>query len=116
MKNVSPTNKFGEAQIIAEILACGNENMHRSCAVTDQTIFAVRFISSYITFYKAEIPAAYWRELARGLPQKQSITVLRWPGDNNPKSGLDLAEPAGRRSVLEALAKLRKSLLQEDEE
>ena len=116
MNNVSPTRNFGEAQILAEILALGDGNMHQSRVVADQTIFAVRVVSSYVTFYKVEIPAAYWEELARGLPRKQSITILRWPGGNDPKSGLNLAEPAGRRSVLEALVKLRKSFLQEDDE
>jgi len=65
--------------------ACGDENIRQSRVVTDQTIFAVRVVSSYVTFYKAEIPTAYWKELARRLPQKQSITILRWPGGANDK-------------------------------
>ncbi|CAG8599142.1 11351_t:CDS:2 [Paraglomus occultum] len=109
LKNVIAPD-FGEAQMLAEILACGYENVRLS--ITDQTILAVRVISSYVTFYKAEIPVAYWRELRRGLPQKQSITILRWPGRNDPNAGLDLAEPIGRRSVLTALIKIRDSLLQ----
>ena len=76
-------------------------------------MMSVRLI---LTFYKAVVPAAYWKELKRGLPRKQSITILRWPGGDNPESGLDLAEPAGRRSALEALVKLRESFLQEDED
>ncbi|CAG8840960.1 4307_t:CDS:2, partial [Gigaspora margarita] len=82
---------FGESQMLAEILA---------------TILAVRVISSYVTFYKAKIPVAYWKELPRGLPRKQSITILRWPGGNDPKTGLDLAKPAGRLTVLTALIKI----------
>ncbi|CAG8628887.1 5305_t:CDS:2 [Paraglomus occultum] len=112
LKNVSPPD-FGEAQMLAEILACGDENVRLSRAITDQTIFAVRVISSYVTFYKAEISVAYWKELKKGLPQKQTITILRWPGGSDPNAGLDLAEPAGRRSVLRALVKIRESLLQE---
>ena len=103
-------------KFLLRCLLAEDENIRLSRTVTDQTVFAVRVVSSYVTFYKAEIPAAYWSELARGLPRKQSITILRWPGGNDPKSGLNLAEPAGRRSVLEALVKLRKSFLQEDDE
>ncbi|CAG8483065.1 13037_t:CDS:2 [Acaulospora colombiana] len=106
LNNVSPPH-FGEAQMLAEILACGYENVRLSRAITDQTILAVRIIFSYVTFYKAEIPVAYWKELQRGLPRKQSITILRWPGENDPKTGLDLAKPVGRRSVLTALIKIQ---------
>ena len=92
----------------------GQEYTNTPITDYDQTIFAVRVISSYVTFYKAVVPAAYWKELKRGLPRKQSITILRWPGGDNPESGLDLAEPAGRHLVLEALVKLHESLLQEE--
>ncbi|CAG8514977.1 12290_t:CDS:2 [Acaulospora colombiana] len=51
LNNVSAPD-FGEAQILAEILACGYENVRLS--ITDQTILAVSIISSYVTFYKAE--------------------------------------------------------------
>lgn len=115
LKNVFVPN-FGESQIFAEILACAYDNLRISRVFTEQTIFAVRFISSNVTFYKVNIPAAYWEELQRGLPRKQSITVLRWPGENDPKTGLDLAEPAGRLTVLTALIKIRESLLREEEE
>ena len=103
---------FGETQIAGEILACGDENM-RTAEVVDQVMFAVRVISTYVTFYRAEIPAEYWKELGLGLPQKQSIVINRWPGENHIKSGLDLAEPDGRRAVLTALTKIRQSLLQD---
>ncbi|CAG8769850.1 8177_t:CDS:2, partial [Funneliformis caledonium] len=81
LKNVSLPD-YGEAQILAELLACGWENLDRSGSgkYIDQTIYAIRVISSYVTFYKAEIPKAYWKELRRGLPHKQSIEILRWPG------------------------------------
>ncbi|RHZ84641.1 hypothetical protein Glove_78g53 [Diversispora epigaea] len=41
--------------------------------VTDQILFAIRAISTYVTFYKAIIPKAYLRELNRGLPKKQLL-------------------------------------------
>ncbi|CAG8789131.1 17517_t:CDS:2, partial [Cetraspora pellucida] len=40
LNNVSPPD-FGEAQMLAEILACGYENVRLSRAITDQTILAV---------------------------------------------------------------------------
>ena len=111
MKNVSPPD-YGEAQILAEILACGWENWNLAGRIIDQTIYAIRVISSYVTFYKAEIPEAYWKELRRGLPRKESIEILRWPGRNNAQSGLDLAVPEERHAILEAINKIRQFLLQ----
>ena len=80
--------------------------------VTDQNLFAVRVISTYVTFYKAEIPKAYLQELGRGLPKKQVVVIRRWPGQNGLRSGFDLAQPDGRRAVLTALAKIHQFLLQ----
>ena len=111
MNNVSAPD-FGEAQILAEILACGSKNLHRSGGLIHQTIYAIRVISSYVTFYKAEIPIKYWKELRRGLPRKQMIKILRWPGENNKESGLDLAIPKDRHAVFEAITKICQSLLQ----
>ena len=110
MKNVSLPD-YGEAQILAEILACGWENWNLAGRIIDQTIYAIRVISSYVTFYKAEIPEAYWKELRRGLPRKQTIEILRWPGENGKKSGLDLAIPEERHAVFETITKIRQSLL-----
>ncbi|CAG8709130.1 3430_t:CDS:2 [Ambispora leptoticha] len=101
LKNVRPVTGFGESQIALEVLACGNEN----------TIFAVRVISTYVTFYRAEIPAVYWLELEEGLPTKQSVEIRRWPPQNGLKTGFDLAEPDGRQTVLTSLIKLRQFLL-----
>nr|CAG8437062.1 7477_t:CDS:2 [Entrophospora candida] len=109
LKNILAPD-FGEAQIFAKILACGSENV--SDELIHQTIYAIRVISSYVTFYKAEIPIMYWKELKRGLPQKQMIKILRWPGENNKVSGLDLAIPKDRHAVFEAITKIRQSLLQ----
>ncbi|GES79686.1 hypothetical protein GLOIN_2v1719392 [Rhizophagus clarus] len=46
---------------------------------TNQTIYAIRVIATYVTFYKVEIPATYWEELDEGLPDKENITIRRWP-------------------------------------
>ena len=54
----------------------------------------------------------YWKELDKGLPKNQSMTVQRWPPENKLKTGFDLAQPKGRQAVLMALAKIRQSLLQ----
>ncbi|RHZ60279.1 hypothetical protein Glove_355g94 [Diversispora epigaea] len=86
LRNVDPTNDFGEMQIASEILACGNENI-------------------------LGIPAKYWKELVKGLPINNSIEIKRWPGENYRKSGLDLADPGGRKVVLTALTKIRQFLL-----
>ncbi|CAG8593712.1 10203_t:CDS:2 [Paraglomus occultum] len=118
LKNVGPSTGFGETQIAMEILACVSENI-RSLGkrqYTDQTFWVIRVISSYVTFYKAEIPAMYLVELEKGLPQQQSVKVQRWPADNGLRSGFDLAEPEGRRVVLTALAKIRETLSEESEE
>ncbi|CAG8599238.1 1524_t:CDS:1, partial [Paraglomus brasilianum] len=54
------------------------------------------------------VPKAYWEEAANDLPQNQSVNInvkvliLRWPGKARSNTGLDLAEPDGRYSVLEA--------------
>ena len=117
VKNVGLATKFGETQIAIEILACGSENIRslEKEGYIDQTLWAIRVISTYVTFYKAEIPAMYWKELVDGLPQEQSIEIQRWPSDNGLTTGFDLSSPDGRRSVLTALTKIRESLLQEED-
>ncbi|PKY51163.1 hypothetical protein RhiirA4_446693 [Rhizophagus irregularis] len=60
LKNVGPSTGFGETQISAEVLACVSENI-RSLGkrkYADQMLWVVRVISTYVTFYKAEIPAS----------------------------------------------------------
>jgi len=99
-------------QIAAEILACGDENRFKTFENSNQTIFVVRIISTYFTFYKAVISAAYWRELNNGLPQKNSVFIKRWPKNNFLQEGLDITEPKERQEVLLVLAKIRQYLLQ----
>ncbi|CAG8634989.1 10831_t:CDS:2, partial [Diversispora eburnea] len=102
-QNVDLVNKFGELQIAGEILTCGSENMRgvgriRGVGkITDQVLFSTRFISSYVTFYKAKIPAGYWSELAKGLPIINSVEIKRWPEENDKESGLDLSNPDERK-------------------
>ena len=111
MENVDVATDFGEAQILSEILAVASVNTKEE--VTDQTLFAVRVISTYVTFYCAIIHKGYWDELAIGCPRQQSITIFRWSGDSsNPFVGFDLAEPNGRINVLEALCKIRQYILE----
>ncbi|CAG8511805.1 13926_t:CDS:2 [Racocetra fulgida] len=111
LRNVDPKNHYGEMQIAGEILACGDENIRETGEISDQVLFAVRFISTYVTFYKAKIPVKYWKELGKGLPKKYSVAIKRWPGENKKLSGLDLANPEGRIAVLTALSKIRQFLL-----
>jgi len=75
----------------------------------------MRVISTYVTFYKAVIPAEYWSEFKRGLPKLASVNVKRWPGVNGKQDGLDLIEPDGRREVLGALTKIRQFLLRNEQ-
>ena len=71
-------------------------------------LFVIRVISTYVTFYHTRINKEYWQELAIGCPQQQSITIIRYPGDDsNPINGFDLSTPNGRQSVIDALCKLR---------
>ncbi|CAG8576296.1 4956_t:CDS:2, partial [Paraglomus occultum] len=108
LKNVGYATDFGESQIAVEILSCGSENIRSlgEARPRDQTIWAIRVISTYVTFYKATITATYWMELANGLPKEESVKVQRWPAENGLTTGFDLAKPGGRRSVLIALAKI----------
>ncbi|CAG8456235.1 13924_t:CDS:2, partial [Dentiscutata heterogama] len=116
LKNVGYATDFGESQIAAVILSCDSENLRSlGKAPRDQTIWAIRVISTYVTFYKATITAMYWMELANGPPKEEAVKVQRWPAENGLKTGFDLAEPDGRRTVLTALVKIRESLLQEED-
>ena len=56
----------------------------------DQVLFAVRFVCSYVTFYRFEISNNYFRELAVGLPANEHIIMTRWPAQNNKTSGINL--------------------------
>src|ERR1044072_2447405 len=127
MENVAKASDFEEVQIPAEILACsqnirfsaeneeggeGEEGEEDEQRYIDQTIFAVRVIFTYVTFYKAEIPSTYWEDLEEGLPQNQKIVIKRWPKGNGLKTGYDLAPPDGRQNVLISLVKIRESILQ----
>ena len=85
-------------QLAGEILACRNDNLYRNCV--DQEIFALRVISTYVTFYRTKIPTLYWKELSDQLPKEQSVVIKRWPKENGKETGLDLAEPEGRVAVM----------------
>ena len=52
------------------------------------------------------------REL-RGLPKEQSVVIKRWPGKNGRTTGLNLAEPDGRKMMITGLIKIRQHLLDE---
>ncbi|RHZ79605.1 hypothetical protein Glove_143g34 [Diversispora epigaea] len=104
IKNIRRMTDYGEAQLSAEIIACGNENTIDE--VSDQTIFAMRVISMRVTFYKAVILKEYWTELCRGYPKKQSVEIMRWPIDNCKQTGLDLADPNEREEIFESLVKI----------
>ncbi|CAG8553350.1 2281_t:CDS:2 [Paraglomus occultum] len=94
IRKFRPETGFGEVQIAAEMLACGSENIGAARAVIDQIIFGVRVISTYVTFYKAEIRGGYWTELSNGLPTQHSVVIKRWPPANTDQSDLNLADPA----------------------
>ena len=102
------------------MLTCASDNLRQFNKTTnqtiEQTIYAVRIISTYVTFYKTVIPSLYFEELTeQGLPQEHSVEILRWPEENHPFAGLNIAEPEGRREVLEILIKIRKHLLEKGE-
>ena len=80
--------------------------------IPDQTIFGIRAISTYFTFYKTVISKEYWKELNFSLPQTESVVIKRWPEGERPEDGLDIAEPNQRRRVLDAFAKIHQSLLE----
>ena len=105
---IAPYAGFGELQLAGEILACGYENMLREYVY--QEIFAFRVIFTYVTFYRAEISTSYLEELNE-LPEKQSVVIKRWPRENGKETGLNLAEPDGRRAVITDLIKIHEYLL-----
>ena len=78
----------------------------------DVTVFVARVISTYVTFYRTTTRKEYWNELDFSLPQTESVVIERWPEGERPEDGLDIAEPNGRREVLDALARIRQFLLQ----
>ncbi|PKK72845.1 hypothetical protein RhiirC2_368135 [Rhizophagus irregularis] len=113
LNNIHPSNEYGEPQIAAEIIACGDENIRKALQVIDNMfIFVIRVVFTYVTFYHTRINKEYWQELTVGCPQRQSITIIRYPGDNsNPINGFDLSTPNGRQSVIDALCKLREFII-----
>ncbi|RHZ84463.1 hypothetical protein Glove_81g83 [Diversispora epigaea] len=68
--------------------------------IAEQTIFGLRAVSTYFTFYKAVIPTEYWKELEKGLPKKMVEKDF-------PIAGLDIAEPKERREILMAFFKIQ---------
>jgi len=80
--------------------------------IPDQTIFGIRAISSYFTFYKTVIPAKYWNELDFGLPQKESVVIKRLADWERPGGCLEHSKTNGKRGIMEALARIRQFLLQ----
>ncbi|RIA85564.1 hypothetical protein C1645_741491 [Glomus cerebriforme] len=78
LKIVRPITRYGESQLAIEILASGSENLRDSFDVDDykeQTIFSMRVISTFVTFYKTVISSKYWEELEDGLPKEQSVEI-----------------------------------------
>ncbi|CAH1764817.1 9945_t:CDS:2 [Entrophospora sp. SA101] len=95
------------------ILVVDVQNTRQATMTYDVIIFVVRVISTYVTFYRSVIHKGYWDELGIGCPRQQSITIFRWPGNSSvPFVGFDLAEPHGRKNVLEALCKIRQFILE----
>ncbi|GBC09072.1 hypothetical protein RclHR1_00860010 [Rhizophagus clarus] len=115
LNNITIPTGYGESQIGVEILACAYNNLRKLGAANyrDQTIFAMRVISAYVTFYKAVIPAEYWNELDEGLPKEKIVRVIRWPAINGLRSGYYLGNLEGRQKVLSSLAKIREFLILE---
>jgi hypothetical protein len=93
-------------------LAAAYQNRQKNI-MRDQVLFAVRFICSYVTFYRFEVSNNYFKELAIGLPGNEHITMTRWPGQNNKTSGIDLKTVDGRRQVLRCLIAICKSCQEE---
>ena len=87
-------------------MAAAYENRQKN-VMGDQVLFAVRFVCSYVTFYRFEISNNYFRELAVGLPANEHIIMTRWPAQNTKTSGIDLKTVDGRRQVLRCLIAIR---------
>ena len=115
LKDIAPSNGFGEFQIAAEIVACAHENICRRERCVSQILFAIRVLATYVTFYRAELSKHYLDEVIQGLPIRKSLEIRRWPAKNSvPEAGYNLTSPDDRRAVLTALARIRKHLLLHD--
>ena len=88
------------------------QTLRKTGVIPEQTIFGIRIISTYFTFYKTVISKKYWNKLDFSLPQNESVVIKRWPEGERPEDGLDIAEPNQRRRVLDAFAKIHQSLLE----
>lgn len=91
------------------MIACGSENVRQGRTIfNDMHIYAIRVVSTYVTFYHAKVKKEYWQELDIGCPKQQSITITRYPGnDSDPINGFDLSTQNGRLNVIVALYQLR---------
>ena len=104
MKNVSGSSGWGESQISIEILSAAYENFNGVNGIKeDQTIYAIRVISNYVTFYRATVKVDYLNELALGIPKKSTLEISRFPGINEKDSGLDIVDVEQRKVALCAM-------------
>ena len=78
----------------------------------DQTIYAIRVISNYVTFYRATVTVDYLNELDLGIPKKSTLEIRRFPGINEKDSGLDLVDVGQRKAALRGMTILGLALSQ----
>lgn len=106
MKNVSPSNGWGETQIAGELLAAAYTNY------STDIIYAIRVIGTKFTFYKTFVTIEYLDSLGNGFPASQ-MKIMRKTQEysRNETPGFDYREPDKRLLILQTLSGIRDSLI-----
>jgi len=90
VENKQTGNGYAEYQLPGEMLAAAMTNYSR--IGTPQTIFAMRFIGTQVTFYRADFPESYLASVAAGSPTVD-ITIFRLGGtDLSNDCGIKLSK------------------------
>lgn len=71
--------------------------------IADVTLYAIRVISHYVTFYRATYTPAYFDEIALGLPLTAHAQVNRNPELNGLRNGYDLTNATERAIVFRCI-------------
>jgi len=107
--NIGVAKQWGEYQIAGEFIACAYNNYNHTGK--DQTLYAMRVISTKFTFYKAHFTNLYLKTLTDGQPN-DDIKILKYPSNESSLKylGLDIANEKERIEIFKILLNLRNIL------
>ena len=66
--------------VAGEVIATATENRAYHGVVGPQTIFVVRFIGPYVTFYRTDMPESYIERVVQGKQPKKLLYLVRFRG------------------------------------